>query len=169
MSKMIFYKWDKDLHKSKDFLLNPCCILYIIVCLYMLLQLPSLMILDLSAHVCKYYYLFSADLVHCGCEVRGWSAMLVAWANTRRESDLPDHIGLCHASYSISKAQFSKSIESSHLWGISQHHFFSLFAWVGSLHPSQQLWPLPGRSVHLTTLFSWASQYVNSNGDIELI
>ena len=39
------------------------------------------MILDLSAHVCKYSYRFSAEVVHFGCEVKGRSAVLV-WANT---------------------------------------------------------------------------------------
>ena len=35
-------KWDTDSHKSKDFLLNPICILYIIVCLYMLFYVQSI-------------------------------------------------------------------------------------------------------------------------------
>ena len=31
-------KWDTDSHKSKDFLLNPICVMCIILCLYMLFK-----------------------------------------------------------------------------------------------------------------------------------
>ena len=37
--------WDKDPYKSEDFLLNPICILYIIVCLCMLFYVQSI-------HIC---------------------------------------------------------------------------------------------------------------------
>ena len=39
-----YCKWDTNSYKSKDFLLNPICILYIIVCLYMLFYEQSIQI-----------------------------------------------------------------------------------------------------------------------------
>ena len=36
--------WDTDSNNSEDFLLNPICILYIIVCLYMLFYVQSIQI-----------------------------------------------------------------------------------------------------------------------------
>ena len=41
---VIQYVWDTDSHKSEDFFLNPICILYIIVCLYMLFFVQSIQI-----------------------------------------------------------------------------------------------------------------------------